>query len=280
MATAAGLLMVAGALSAPLPLRATDLQPRTLEAFERYVETVEANQQRQRDDAGRFLYINTLPDSDRRQAWAAIQRGEVWAESPASREAGGRPPHAPDWLINHWVGAVYMPGVSLAQVLAVLQDYDHYQDFFKPLVLRLRLESRTGNDFKISERVRDASPGVTVTLDINSEVEFTQLDAKRVFTRSHSIRIAQVEAADTPREHEYSPGHDSGYMWRLNTYWRLEAQPNGVTAEWESIALSRDIPWLLRWIVRPYVERLARNTVEDMLVATRKAAQSQKRHAP
>lgn len=265
-----------GILARPCALKATDLEPRTLEAFERYVHAVDARAARQQDDPGHFLYINTLPESERRLAWATIERGEVWVDSPNTRNAAGRSLSAPGGLINHWVGAAFIPGVSLAQVVAVLEDYDHYQDIYKPQFVRSRLVSREGNDFKIFLRLRKKTPWVAVTLNIDSETWCTPLDGGRASLRSHSTRIAQVEAVDTPHEHEFAPGHDSGYLWRFETYWRLEARQGGVAAEWEAIMLSRDIPRLVRWIVKPFVERLARSTVQDMLVATRKAARNQK----
>jgi len=270
------LLLVPSLLALPSALWATDLEPRTLEAFERYVRAAEARMAAQQNDPGRFLYIDTLPESDRRQAWAAIERGEVWVDSTDSRDARGSTIRAPAGLINHWLGAMFIPRASLQQLLAVIEDYDHYKDLYKPEIVRSRLLSREGNDFKTFMRVRKKTPWVTVTLNINSEVIYMEPDPAHVMTQSHSTRIAQVEDAEMPQEHEYTPGRDSGYLWRIETYWRMEERDGGVATEWESITLSRDIPWLLRWIVRPFVERLARSTVQDWLVATRRAAGNKK----
>jgi hypothetical protein len=269
-------LLIPSLLAPPSALWATDLEPRTLEAFMRYVRAAEARMAAQQNDPGRFLYIDTLPDSDRRRAWAAIRRGEVWVDSPEARDAKGTTIRAPAGLINHWLGAMFIPRASLQQVLVVIEDYEHYKDLYKPEIVRSRLLSREGNDFKTFMRVRKKTPWVTVTLNINSEIIYRQPDPAHIMTRSQSTRIAQVEDADMPQEHEYTPGRDSGYLWRIETYWRMEELEGGVAAEWESITLSRDIPWLLRWIVRPFVERLARSTVQDTLTTTRRAAGSKK----
>jgi len=113
---------------------------------------------------------------------------------------------------------------------------------------------------------------VTVTLDTWYDIHFTRLDADRAYSRSVSTRIQQVEDAGTSTEHLDPAGRDSGYLWRINSYWRYEHRNNGTLVEWESIALSRTIPFVVAWFVNPLVRRIARETVENMLVATRKAA--------
>lgn len=156
---------------------------------------------------------------------------------------------------------------ALGRVLNL--DYEHYKDIYLPEIVRSRLENRHSDTFETSFRAHKDTPWTSITLNVNTEVIFSMPDSEHASSRSHSTRVAQVENAGRPDEHEDTIGHDSGYLWRLNTYWRFEARDGGVVAEWESIALSRDIPFLLRWIVRPYVERLARTTALGTLVATR-----------
>jgi len=33
-------------------------------------------------------------------------------------------------MIHHWIGTVFIPGATLAQTLALEQDYDHHQEYF------------------------------------------------------------------------------------------------------------------------------------------------------
>lgn len=271
--------IVLSVLALPSGLLATDLEPRTLGAFVSYVRAREARMAPGQDKSDRFLYIDTLPELERRRVWATILHGGVWVDSPNTLDTTDQPIRAPAGLINHWIGAEFIPGASLQQALAVVQDYDHYQDIYAGQIVRSRLVSREAEDFKSFVRVRKKTPWATITLNINSETVYTELSPTRVSSRSQSTRIAQVVDADTPNEHEYTPGHDSGYLWRVRTYWRMEVREGGLVVEWESITLSRDIPWLLRWIVKPYVERLARSTVQDMLLGTRKAAQNLKARA-
>lgn len=248
---------------------AADLQDDTLQAFERYVQASEARMAREQRLPDDFLYIESLSQAEQQPVWSVLKRGDAWINSLESRDESGRQIKAPHGTITHTIGDIFIPNAAIGQALAVLQDYEHYQDIYKPEVVRSRLVSHQGNTFETSFRAHKETPWTSITLNVNTEVLFSIPDLEHASSRSHSTRVAQVENAGKSDEHEDTVGHDSGYLWRLNTYWRFEARDGGVVAEWESIALSRDIPFLLRWIVRPYVERLARTTALGTLVATR-----------
>ena len=82
-------------------------------------------------------------------------------------------------------------------------------------------------------------------------------------------KIAELTAAGTPQEREKTPDNDSGYLWRLNAYWRYEEVPGGVLIECESVSLSRSVPMLFRPLVNPIANRLARGSLESTLISLR-----------
>lgn len=71
-------------------------------------------------------------------------------------------------------------------------------------------------------------------------------------------------------------GEDGGYLWRMNLYWRLEQEDDGVFAECHSLSLSRDIPRGVGWIVKPFVRSMPRESLEQSLQATRLAVMNAK----
>jgi hypothetical protein len=263
-------ILIAGLLAAhPRECLAADLQEETVRAYERYVQAAEARMARNDQLPARFLYLESLPQAEQRKIWTNLKSGGVWLDSPDTTDARGRSLSAPDGTLTHWIGAIYFPGANINQVVAVIDDFDHLQDIYKPEIVRSQLLSREGNTAQIFLRIHKDTPWVNPTFNINGTATLTLLDADHARTRLASTRIAQVENAGKPDEHEDSVGHDGGYLWRLNTYWRLEARDGGVIGEWEAITLSREIPFLLRWLVRPFVQRLARQTLRDELTATR-----------
>ena len=55
------------------------------------------------------------------------------------------------------------------------------------------------------------------------------------------------------------PDQGKGFIWRLYSVTRFEERDGGVYVELEAIALSRDIPVALRWVVNPMVRRVSKN---------------------
>ena len=102
-----------------------ELRPETLTAFDRYVRQVE---QRMEDDlhaGGPFLLPDGWPPERRDQVYQQLRRGEMVIERVNQGVADAPVPHG---LIHHWAGIVFIPGATLDQTLAIIQDYDHHQD--------------------------------------------------------------------------------------------------------------------------------------------------------
>jgi hypothetical protein len=120
--------------------RAADLQPRTAEAFDRYVREAEARM----DAARSFLWADESPDRARR-----VRQGEVVAEpftgKPDVSVGGG--------LVHDWIGVVFIPGATVDYTIARLGDYNGHKDIFKPEVIDSRTLSHSGNDYLVYLRL-------------------------------------------------------------------------------------------------------------------------------
>ena len=247
-----------------------ELKPATVEAFNRYVQLTEARIKGEVSAPEKFLYVDGLPPERRSQALAALQRGEVLMERLRTTDRPGQTIDAPGGLIHHWLGVVFVPGATLQQTLALMEDYNHHQDVYGPEVVRSRLLNRQDNDFKIFYRLRKKKV-ITVTLDTNHDVHYFPVDSKRWYSRSYSTRIAEVVDADKPNEREKPPGHDGGFLWRINSYWKFEEKDGGVYIECESISLTRDIPTGLGWLIKPFVTGIPKDSLRMTMGSTRAA---------
>ena len=264
-------LLASGVLAAQAQdVMSAHLQPQTVKAFSRYVSLTEARIEKQVADPRNFLYVDQLPEPRRSQVLAELKQGRIFMDRLDTRDASGSEIDAPGGLIHHWVGEVLIPGVSLRQVLDLVEDYNHHQDVYKPEVVRSRLLSRDGNDFKIFYRLVKHKV-ITVTLDTEHDVRYTRVDDSHWYSRSVSTRIAEVADAGEPREREKPVGHDGGFLWRLNSYWRFVERDGGVYVECESISLTRDIPSGLGWMIGPFVTSIPKESLERTLVSTRSA---------
>jgi hypothetical protein len=247
-----------------------ELRPETVQAFNRYVQLTEARINGEVSQTERFLYVDGLAPERRSQVLAALKSGELFMERLQTLDASGQKIEAPGAIIHHWLAIIFVPGANLQQTLALVEDYNRHQDIYKPEVVRSRLLSRQGNDFKIYYRLRKRKV-ITVTLNTNHVVHYFPVDSRRWYSRSCSTRIAEVVNADTPNEREKPVGHDGGFLWRINSYWKFEEKDGGVYVECESISLTRDIPTGLGWLIKPFVSSIPKESLEMTMGSTRAA---------
>jgi hypothetical protein len=251
-----------------LPAMGAELKADTLEGFARYVRATEARIDRQVERPAGFLYVDGLGPERRSQVTGRLRRGEIFLERLETRDAAGRKIEIPGGLVHHWIGDVFIPRVRLRRVLEFTQDYDHHQDYFSEIV-RSRLLARNGQHFKIFYRLRKHKV-ITVTLDTEHDVRYVRLDAAHCWSRSISTRIAEVVNAGSGDEHEKPVGHDRGFLWRANSYWRFAERDGGVYIEYEAVSLTRDFPAGLGWLIGPFVAGVPKESVEKTLSNTRR----------
>ncbi len=243
--------------------QAAELRPATLAAFERYVSEREAGIESEvRGPETGFLWSSASPGRLER-----VRAGNVVTESRTGKDARS----IPDGLIHDWTGAVLLPNARLAPVLAMVQDYDHNKDNYRPEVIDSRLLAHEGQDYRVYLRLLKKKI-LTVVLNTEHDVRYFPLGATRCHSRSRSTRIAEVEDAGKPDERELPPGKDHGFLWRLNSYWRFEEKDGGVYVECEAISLTRDVPTGLGWMISPIIRSLPKESLENTLRATAAAA--------
>jgi hypothetical protein len=237
---------------------AAELKPVTVEAFDRYIRQTEA-----RLDASKgALWAEQTPDRARR-----VRSGEI-AVQPFNAK--------PEWnvqgggLIHDWVGSVFIPGVTVEQTLALVQDYTHHKDVYQPEVVESRLISREDQHFRIFLRLLKKKV-ITVQLNTEHDVRYAQLAPKLWRSISRSTKIAEVANPGGPNEREKPPGTGEGFLWRLNSYWRFEERDGGTFVECQAISLTRDVPFGLGWIIEPIIRNLPKESLENTLRATRAA---------
>ena len=240
-----------------------ELQNRTTQAFDRYVRLTEARL----SGAGPFLWIDGLPDARRRPALEAVRRKELSIERLETKD-NGREIDVPGGMIHHWVGTAFVPSATIDDALALLQNYNAHQRIYAPTVAASKLQSRDGDRFTFFLRFVMKK---VITVVVNSEHEgiFRRTAPDRAEGWIHSTRIAEVENAGEPTEREKPIGNDGGYLWRLNTYWRLLARDGGVFIHCESVSLSRGIPVGFGWLVGPFVTSIPRESLTFTLETTR-----------
>jgi hypothetical protein len=242
---------IAAAILAATPAMAADLKPETVAAFDRYIQQTE-----QRLDSRKgTLWADGNPDRVRR-----IRGGEVVVE-PFHAKALSEVPHG---LIHDWVGAAFLPGVTVEQALALVQDYTKHKLYYRPEVVDSRILSHEDNRYRIFLRLLKKQV-ITVVLDTEHDVQYEKLGDKSWRSVSRTTRISEVENAGKRDERALPAGTGNGFLWKLNSYWRFVERDGGTWIECQAISLTRDVPTGLGWIIEPIIRNLPRNSLRSTL---------------
>jgi hypothetical protein len=178
------------------------------------------------------------------------------------------PPGIPEGKMHHWAGAVYVPRTTVAAVVQRMQEGAGRESQFYDEVTASKLLARTGDRLRVFMKLERDATVLTVTYNTEHLVEYRRMGS-RATSRSVSTKIAELADAGTPQEREKPAGDDHGFLWKLNAYWRLEQTGDGVLIECESISLSRSVPFVVRPIVGPIANRIARESLERTLRSLR-----------
>ncbi len=246
------------------------VKQHTLDAFERYAALTEQRVLRQSRSTGSFLYVDYLPAAQRDEILADLRDGEMYMERLETRDTTGAELDVDDGLIHHWLGVVFIPGVTRKKTLELIQDYDRHALIYGPSVEDARIIERHADDFRVFMRFRKKKV-ITVVMDTIHEVRYETPAADRTFSISRTSSVREVENPGKADETILADGEGGGFLWRINSYWRFLERDGGTYVECESISLTRTIPFMVRWLVAPFVNDMPREQLAELLQATRGA---------
>ncbi len=273
MVLAAGIWGAGSADAAAEP--GSTLQADTIRAFASYVAATEVRFGKSLRRA-EFFWIDELPAEKRAEAYERLKSGKVEMRR-VNGEQGAETNAVPGGMIHDWQGMVFIPGAKLDEVLEFLEDYNSRATDYAPDVERCKIEEHDGDHFRVFMRFRRKKI-ITVVLNTEQEIWYYRDSPTRAHSRSSATRIAEVENAGTPKEKEKPPGEDSGFMWRLETWWRMEERDGGVYVENEVVSLTRDIPAGLGWMIEPFVTAIPKESLEFTMEMTRRGVLGRKGH--
>jgi hypothetical protein len=253
------LRITALALFAGITARSAELNKETLDAWNAYITGENAKVKQRASEGHGFFWADAVPD----------RFNEIRTSGPfVSPEGEHNPTHIVNGLIHHWVGAIFIPDATIADVFSVTRDYAHYKDYYKPGVADAAVSMRSA--YRDEFTIRFVNPSILSKTSLQGSyvTDFVQVNPKRWYTVSETTSMCEIKNFGCPNEKRLQPDEGSGYIWRLYSTGRLEERDGGVLLEIEAIALSRDIPGALRWFVDPIVRRISRDSLAKSLTDT------------
>ena len=252
------------ALLTPLASRASELASETLKAWNEYIRTQDARVA-ERARSTPFLWSDESPERHRR-----VREGEILI-SPVGATM---PKNVPHGLIHHWIGAVFVPDTRLEDVFAIVRDYGRYKEFYAPNVIDSKPLPETDDGKAFTMVMLNKALFSKTALDADFRESYVRLNDRQWYGIVYSTRVQEVESYGQPGQRELPADAGSGYIWRLHSLSRFEERDGGVYVELEAIALSRDIPGSLRWLVNPIVRRVSKGSLLVSLQKTQQAVRS------
>jgi hypothetical protein len=252
--------LTAGPLSGQFETR---LSPATESDYQTYLKGVES------ELTSRWQGMRPLLSVDQNSSdKARAHTGELVIEELSNSKI----PSIRNGLVHDWVGTAFIRGVTVARVISILSDFDRHKDFY-PDVVQSNLVSRQGN--RVTGRWRlKRTKIITVELEVDQQADYIPLSASVWTVRSHATQIRELQSPGS--EKLFPAGEGNGFLWRLDSYWTLRQESDGVYAECRTVSLSRSIPASLAWMIKPLLESMPRDSLASTLRSTREAASNQR----
>jgi hypothetical protein len=138
-------------------------------------------------------------------------------------------------------------------------------------VVHSKLISGSDSKDEFSMVIVNKSVIAKTALDADYQTTYTRVDEHRWYSITDALRIQEIADYDTSSQRMLPQNHGMGLLWQLHSISRFEERDGGVYIEVEVVALSRDIPGGLRWMIDPIVRRVSRSSLMTSLRQTESA---------
>jgi putative flippase GtrA len=245
--------------------QAAELHPETLKAWSNYVTAAEKRITAELSSKKGFLSLDFKDSSKAARERQSLLSGEILIENVEPDSKNLR--DIPDGMIHHWRGLVFIPGVNLETVLFRVEN-PTAENVRQEDVKDSRLLEKTPGQLRLYLKLQRKKI-VTVVYNTEHLIKYLKCSNSTAWSNSIATKIREVENPQGKNEREKPEGHDSGFLWKLNSYWRYQQVDGGVIVECESMTLSRSVPPILSLVINPIIKRVARESMHRTLQSLR-----------
>ena len=243
-------------LGAQVRLPTAKLKPEAIAAFDRYAAKAEAK-----------LSAEAVREPK-------LRSGELKIESGLR----GSQAQAPGAMIQDWIGRIFIPGATLAQVQSVLQDYANYKNFYKPKVIESKELEHHDGEYDVFLRLYEKH---ILTVVLNTTITFGTHAGRAA--SDHHLALHAHRGSEGSRQvvrRGTAGGQRFGISMALEFLLAIRAADGGVYARCEAISLSRDVPFGLGWMLNGFLESFPKESMMNTLRGTRSAIENRRAVSP
>ncbi len=181
---------------------AAELKPRTVQAWQEYVQAAIASMQEHLRPKSHFFKIDIDQDEARR-----VRTGEILVFPGGSQGVK----KVPSGMIHDWLGVAFIAHATLEDVLSIVRDYDRYKEFYRPTVIDSRTLARDDSKDRFSMVLMNKSLFLKTALDSEYRCSSVRVSDRRLYTVSESTRIHEIENYGAPGQREFREDEGNGY---------------------------------------------------------------------
>ncbi|HUO32194.1 MAG TPA: hypothetical protein VMU80_23450 [Bryobacteraceae bacterium] len=238
--------------------RAAELQSATLLAWNSYVTESDWRLEQRVSGRQAFLWIDESGRAKR------LRKGESVIAPMVERGSEA----VPGGLIHHWIGAIFIPGAKIDEVWAVTRDYDNYQRVYRPAVTASKTLLIAGETQEFEMVWQRRVLFVSAAMQGHYRSRNGLINERRGYSVTDATEVREIEEYGRAEERLLPPNTGHGFIWRIRSIARYEERDGGVYLEVEALALTRDIPKGLVWVVNPVINHLSVNSLDCTLRQT------------
>jgi hypothetical protein len=241
--------------------RSAELSAGTRDAWNDYLASAQACADQRLGADKTFLWIDEVPERA-----ARLRQGEILV-SPATAHT---PLRVASGLIHDWIVAAFIPDTGIDRVISSLRQYDSYKQVYRPAVVRSKELTENGDEDRFSLLLVSKGSMAKIAVDAEFSSSFWR-NGNRACRIARATHLREIEDYGQRGEKTLPDDQGAGYIWRFHSISRMEERDGGVYLETEVIALSRDVPASIEWLIAPMIRRVAKGALSAMLEDTRKA---------
>jgi len=167
--------------------------------------------------------------------------------------------------------------VTIENVFSVVHDYNNYPRMYRPAVASSKQLACTDRTQEVQMVWQRKLLFISAAMQGDYETHDVTVDAHRAYSIADAVEVREIERYGHSDQRLLAPGTGNGFIWRIRSIARYEERDGGVYMELEAMALTRDVPASLTWLVNPAVNHLSIDSLMTTLRQTRDAVISAER---
>ncbi len=116
---------------------------------------------------------------------------------------------------------MFVPNVTLDQVMSALSSYDRYSELYKALIPKTVVLERGQDQVELIVVAVQKAFSVTAAVETDDDVKIVRPAPNKALITCNAVRVQEIADYGNPSEHPFVEARRPGYVWRAVVVQRL-----------------------------------------------------------